>query len=127
MATTTNVKPGLSKSAQRGGSRFPLLAIPASVLNRESLMTYLTAAAALGAAGGAGIGAAVSHIKSKNPKIVALDRKKEFYDKKVDEMANDNWLNEVMATRKKLESSKLSDEERTALEDKYIKLLDASK
>ena len=102
---------------------------PASILPfinapKDLLMTYLTAAAALGLAGGAGIGAAAAHIKSKNPKLTALGRKKKYYDSKVEEMANENWLNDVMTAKKKLETSKLSDEERTALEKQYIKLLD---
>lgn len=104
-----------------GNSKFSI--IPFLGLPKDALMTYLTAAVALGAAGGAGLGAASSYIKSKNPKIMALNRKKDFYDRKVDEMENEDWLNEVMTAKKKLETSKLSDDERTALEDKYIKLL----
>lgn len=99
-------------------SMIPFLSIP-----KDALMMYLTAAAALGAAGGAGLGAASSYIKAKNPKLTALDRKKDFYDRKVSEMENENWLNDVMTAKKKLETSKLSDDERTALEDKYIALL----
>ena len=122
MVIDTNTrKEALEKMAKKGsGSRFLL---PFGLLNKDSLMTYLTLAGALGAAGGAGLGVASSYVKNKDPKLLALSRKKEFYDRKVDELENENWLNDVMDIRKKLESSKLSDEERIALEDKYVKLL----
>lgn len=122
MAITTDNKELEKQAAAWAKILGPLTAVP-----KDTLMSYLAAVAAIGAAAGTGIGAASSYMKSKNPKLVALDRKKKFYDSKVDEMANENWLNDVLDARKKLESSKLSDEERTALEDKYIKLLDASK
>lgn len=96
----------------------PFFTIPSN-----SFKGYLTLATALGILGGAGAGTIASHIKSKNDKVVALDRKKKFYDQKVEEMENENWLNEIMLTKKKLESSRLSDEERSALEKRYIKLL----
>ena len=114
-------------SEKQAGAAWTKLLGPLAALPKETLMTYLTAVAAVGAAGGATLGAVSSHVKSKNPKIVALNRKKEFYDRKVDEMTNENWLNDVMTLRKKLESSKLSDDERTALEKEYIKLLDSQK
>lgn len=121
MATTTDNKAKMSKSAARAG----LWLSPLTLLSKDNLTAYLATVAALGAAGGAGVGAAASYIKSKNPKIVALDRKKEFYDKKIREMENENWLNDIMTAKKKLESSKLSDEERAELEKKYIKLLNS--
>lgn len=96
---------------------------PLSVIPKDVLMMYLTTAAALGLAGGAGIGTVSSYIKSKNPKLTSLSRKKEFYDRKVREMENENWLNDVMAAKKKLETARLSDDERTDLEDKYLKLI----
>jgi hypothetical protein len=97
----------------------PFLALP-----KDVLMMYLTGAAALGLAGGAGAGIASSYIKSRNPKLTALSRKKDFYDKKVEEMDNENWLNDLMAAKKKLETSRLTDDERTALEQKYMEMLD---
>lgn len=109
---------------QAAGKKGALSIFPFMTLPKDALMTYLTAAVALGAAGGAGLGAASSYIKSKNPKILALNRKKDYYDRKVDEMENENWLNDVMTAKKKLETSKLSDDERAALEKEYIKLLD---
>ena len=122
MAIHTNIKTqALEKIAKSSGAKSWLL--PLHMLSKDTLMTYLTLAGALGAAGGAGIGVASSYIKSKDPKLLTLARKKEFYDRKVDELENENWLNDIMAAKKKLESSRLSDEERTALEDKYIKLL----
>jgi len=118
---TNTKKEALEKLAKEGSvSKF---LVPFSMLSKDSLLTYLTLAGALGAAGGAGLGIASSYVKGKDPKLLALSRKKEFYDRKVDELDNENWLNDVMDIRKKLESSKLSDEERTALEDKYVKLL----
>lgn len=96
---------------------------PISTLPKDVVTSYLTLATLLGLAGGAGIGVTASYVKSKNHKLTALDRKKKFYDSKVKEMANENWLNDVMSARKKLESSRLSDEERTALEDKYMNLI----
>ena len=121
MAIDTKTKAqALEKMAKGGPSKFLL---PFSMLTKDSLMTYLTLAGALGAAGGAGLGVASSYIKNKDPKLLALSRKKEFYDRKVDELDNENWLNDIMDAKKKLESSRLSEEERSALEDKYIKLL----
>ena len=96
---------------------------PATMIPKNLLMAYIAAAAAIGAAGGAGLGAASSYVKSKDPKLTALARKKKYYDGKLKEMENENWLNDVMAAKKKLETSRLTDEERTALEDKYIKML----
>lgn len=121
MAIDTKTKAqALEKMAKGGSGKFLL---PFSLLTKDSLMTYLTLAGALGAAGGAGLGVASSYIKNKDPKLLALSRKKEFYDRKVDELDNENWLNDIMDAKKKLESSRLSEEERSALEDKYIKLL----
>ena len=96
---------------------------PLMLLPKSLAMAYLTTAAAIGAAGGIGLGAASSYVKSKDPKLTALARKKKYYDGKLKEMENENWLNDVMTARKKLETSKLTDEERAALEEKYIKLL----
>ena len=118
---TNAKKQALEKMAKGNGSSKWLM--PLSFLSKDSLMTYLTLAGALGAAGGAGLGVASSYIKSKDPKLLALSRKKDFYDRKVDELENENWLNDIMAAKKKLESSRLTDEERAALEDKYVKLL----
>lgn len=119
MATTTD-STKMDKQAA-----FPFMKVlgPLSTFPKDVVTSYLTLAALLGIAGGAGLGVTASYIKSKNPKLTALDRKKKFYDSKVKEMANENWLNDVMSARKKLESSKLSDEERTALEDKYMNLI----
>ena len=122
MAIDTNTKKAALEKMAKNNSISKLL-LPFGMLNRDALMTYLTIAGALGAAGGAGLGVASSYVKNKDPKLLALSRKKEFYDRKVDELENENWLNDVMDIRKKLESSKLSDEDRTALEDKYVKLL----
>lgn len=83
----------------------------------------LSLAAATGAGIGGASGLAASVIKSNNSKITALNRKKKFYENKIDEMENENWLNDVIDTRKKLETSRLSDEERTILERKYKSLL----
>ena len=99
------------------------LLLPLSTLSKESLMAYLTLAAGIGAAGGAGLGAASSYVKSKDPKLLALSRKKEFYDKKIEEMENENWLNDIMDAKRKLDSSRLTDEERSDLEKKYVALL----
>lgn len=96
---------------------------PLSAVPKDVLMMYLTTAAALGLAGGAGIGTVSSYIKSKNPKLTSLSRKKDFYDRKVREMENENWLNDVMSTKKKLETARLTDDERTDLENKYLKLI----
>ena len=123
MATTTRDQVYREFMKQAAGSSGKFSLLPFLSIPKDALMMYLTAAAALGVAGGAGLGAASSYIKSKNPKLTALDRKKDFYDRKFDEMENENWLNDVMTAKKKLETSKLSDEERTALEDNYIKLL----
>jgi hypothetical protein len=120
MATTTDITDDMYKQA--AGPLIKLLG-PISTVPKDLITSYLTLAALLGVAGGAGLGVTASYVKSKNPKLTALDRKKKFYDSKVREMANENWLNDVMATRRKLESSKLSDEERTTLEDKYIDLI----
>ena len=110
----------MEKDAAKGaGVIGPLAALPKNVLT-----LYLTTAAALGLIGGAGIGLSSSYIKNKNPKLVELSRKKDFYEKRLREMENENWLNDVMAAKKKLETSKLSDSERAALESKYKKLLD---
>lgn len=123
MAIDTNSKRQALEKMAKGPGVGKLLS-PLSFLSKDSLMAYLTFAGALGAAGGAGLGVASSYVKSKDPKLLALSRKKEFYDRKVDELNNENWLNDVMDIKKKLESAKLTDEERSALEDKYIKLLD---
>ena len=111
----------MEKIAGKGGGAIlgPLAALP-----KNALMTYLTFAAAAGLIGGAGLGLSSSYIKNKNPKLVSLARKKEFYDKKVSEMENENWLNDIMSLKKKLETARLSDEERTELEAKYKKLID---
>ena len=106
------------KGIPGGGILAPLVSLP-----RSALLAYLSLFAGLGMAGGAGLGALSSYIKTKNPKLIALSRKKDFYDKKIREIDNENWLNEVMSAKKKLETSKLSDEERSALEDKYMKLI----
>lgn len=119
MVTETNKKEALEKLAAGKLSWLTGL-LPVS---KDTLLGYLTLAGAIGAAGGAGLGAMSSYIKSKNPKLVALDRKKEFYDRKIDEMTNENWLNDVMTLKKKLETAKLSDDDRTKLEDEYIKLI----
>lgn len=121
MDTTTKKIDAVELEKQAAGLK--KLMIPLSALSRESLMAYLTLAAGIGAAGGAGLGAAASYVKSKDPKLVALSRKKEFYDKKVEEMENENWLNDIMDAKRKLDSSRLTDEERSDLEKKYIKLL----
>lgn len=117
MDTTNNA---LEKQAQlrlRG-----LLGIPS-----DSYKSYLTLATALGILGGAGAGSLASTIKTKNEKIIALDRKKKFYEDKTKELKNDNWLDELISTKKKLESTNLTDDERTDLENKYRKLLNNDK
>ena len=114
-----------AKMNKQAAMPFSKILGPLSVFPKDIITRYLTLAALLGVAGGAGLGVTASYVKSKNPKLTALERKKKFYDSKVKEMANENWLNDVMAARKKLESSKLSDEERTALEDKYINLINS--
>jgi hypothetical protein len=108
---------------EKQAARLSKLILPLSTLSKESLMAYLTLAAGIGAAGGAGLGAAASYVKSKDPKLIALSRKKEFYDKKIEEMENENWLNDIMDAKRKLDSSRLTDEERSDLEKKYVKLL----
>ena len=120
MATTTEdyVEEYMKKTADGKKLIGPLVALP-----KDALMMYLTAAAALGIAGGAGAGLASSHIKSRNPKLTALARKKDFYDKKVDEMNNENWLNDLMTAKKKLETSRLTEDERTDLENRYMEML----
>lgn len=117
----SKIQSQFEKIAGKGG-KMSILG-PLTALPKDLLMTYLTAAAALGMAGGAGLGAISSYVKGKNPKLTALSRKKDFYDKKVREIDNENWLNDVMAAKKKLETARLTDEERTALEDQYMKLI----
>lgn len=85
--------------------------------------TYLLWAAALGGLGGTGAGIVSSYVKAKNPEALSLDRQKRFYDRKIDEMANENWLNDLMAAKKKLDTGKLSPEERDVLEKKYVALI----
>ena len=118
MDTTTNKNENIEKIAAQAKVINPFIAVP-----KNLLLTYLTLAAAAGITGGAGLGVASSFVKSKDKRLTALERKKRFYDGKVEEMENENWLNDVMAAKKKLETAKLTDEERTALEDKYISLL----
>lgn len=89
----------------------------------DLLKAYLTYSAMAGLIGGGALGFGASAIKRRNPEIKALDRRKRFYDSQVEEMKNTNWLNEVMASRRKLESGKLTPEERKTLEQKYIELL----
>ena len=81
----------------------------------------------LGLLGGAGIGTMASYMKNSNPKITALDRKRKFYSDKLEEMSNENWLNDLMSVRRKLETSKLSDDDRTKLENRYLQLINRNK
>lgn len=114
MDTTTN-------NLQKQAAPFPaktLVSIPNNLLK-----SYLTWAAALGILGGTGVGLMASTIKAKNDKITSLDRKKKFYTRHIAELENENWLNDIMATKKKLDSNRLSEEERAELEKQYLKLL----
>ena len=89
--------------------------------------TLLSLAGAGGIIGGFGLGSAAASLKAKNPELVGTKRKREFYERKIKELDNENWLNDLMAARRKLETAKLSDEEREALEKEYIKLIDKEK
>ena len=84
---------------------------------------YLRYALAAGLVGGGTLGLTASLLKQKNPELEGLKRRQRFYDAQAEEMKNTNWLNDVMAAKRKLESGKMSEEERKALEAKYLALL----
>ena len=111
MATTTNQMNKNAAKFSLSGILKPALAIPDSLWKQYLLLSL-------------GAGAIASHVKSKNPKLITLDRKKEFYDRKIKEMENENWLNDLMAAKRKLETSRMSDEDRKSLEEQYKKLID---
>lgn len=91
---------------------------------KEIPLGVLTLASGAGLVTGGLVGTATSAIKSNNSKITALNRKKKFYDNKIDEMSNENWLNDIITLRKKLETARIPDDERTSLEQQYKNLLD---
>ena len=119
MVTTTNQMNKKAAKFSLSGILKPALAIPDSLWKQ-----YLLLSLGAGALTGLGAGAIASHVKSKNPKLITLDRKKEFYDRKIKEMENENWLNDLMAAKRKLETSRMSDEDRKSLEEQYKKLID---
>lgn len=84
---------------------------------------YLQYALAAGLVGGGTLGLTASLLKQKNPDLEALKRRQRFYDSQTEEMKNTNWLNDVMASKRKLETAKLTEDERKALEAKYLALL----
>lgn len=114
MATTTDLEKEAAKSL-----KLPLLGFASSDLGKG----YLALAASLGLIGGAGLGAFSSYVNAKNPELTALDRQKKFYDKKISDMENENWLNDVLTLKKKLETNRLSDDERKDIEKQYLKLI----
>lgn len=103
------------------GSNNPI--INALDLTRYLGSTSLSLALGLGVLGGAALGLGSSAVKARNPEYIALKRRKKFYDSKIDEMRNEEWLSNIMSLRRKLETGKLSDEERDKLESEYIKLI----
>lgn len=84
---------------------------------------YLQYALAAGLVGGGTLGLTASLLKQKNPELEALKRRQRFYDAQTEEMKNTNWLNDVMASKRKLETAKMTEDERKALEAKYLALL----
>jgi len=121
MDTTTNNE-FYKKAALNAASLMKGLGLAGAIPN-DALKSYLAIAAALGALGGAGAGVVSSYVKAKNPEALSLDRQKKFYDRKISEMENENWLNDLISAKKKLENSKMSPEDRKALEKKYIDLI----
>ena len=84
---------------------------------------YLQYALAAGLVGGGTLGLTASVLKQKNPELEALKRQKRFYDAQTEEMKNTNWLNDVMTSKRKLETGRITEDERKALEKKYLELL----
>ena len=91
----------------------------------ELLKAYLAYSALAGGAAGAMAGIGASVVKSNSPELTALKRRQRFYDSQTEEMKNMNWLNEVMTAKRKLETAKLSPEERKTVETQYKGLIGA--
>jgi flavin-dependent dehydrogenase len=64
--------------------------------------------------------------KTKPDKLRIAEEERKFYDARVKELANENWLNDVMTLRKKLDSKNLSNEERKATEKAYLDLIESN-
>lgn len=91
----------------------------------QLLKLYLAYAGLAGAAAGGLAGVGASLAKSDTPELESLKRRKRFYDSQTEEMKNMNWLNEVMTAKRKLETAKLSPEERKTVEEQYKGLIGA--
>ena len=91
--------------------------------SKELLTSYLLLMSGLGLAGGGIAGMAASAIKKENPEYKALKAKKMFYDSKIEENRNMNWLNDLMAAKRRLETGRLTDAERSDLEKKDLRMV----
>lgn len=86
----------------------------------------LTASLLAGSSVGLLAVSAANAAKTKPAKLRITEEERKFYDARVKELANENWLNDVMTLRKKLDSKNLSNEERKATEKAYLDLIESN-
>lgn len=115
----TNIK--MTKQASPAIVAAPLLGTLKNVP-----LGLLGASLAIGTAGGLTLAGIVGGAKNKPAKLRIAEEERKFYDAKVKELANENWLNDMLTLRKKLESKNLSEEERRATEKEYLRLIEAN-
>lgn len=87
---------------------------------------FLTTALLAGGTAGVALAGIVNAAKHKRAPLRIAEEERKFYDAKVKEMANENWLNDMLTLRKKLDSKSLSDSERRDVEKEYLKLLESN-
>lgn len=101
-------------------------ALPIVAAIKNIPMGLLGAALLTGTAGGAALAGLIGAGKNKPAKLRVAEEERKFYDARVKELANENWLNDVMTLRKKLDSKNLSNEERKATEKAYLDLIESN-